>query len=181
MRSAGLVLCFSAAALAAVANIPRPSPPFSIQRVGAPPLALESLRGKVVLLAFIDTNCSHCQDLTRTLGPISNEYGPRGAQVVECAFNEAARAALPGFMKQFQPPFPVGYCDRASVDAYLQRSVMDITPLYVPHIVFLDRKGVIRADYAGESDFLVKPTENIRKELDKLLSATAAKGKKKTR
>jgi hypothetical protein len=179
IRSAGLALCFSAALLAAVANVPRPSPPFSIQRVGAPPLTIESLRGKVVLLAFIDTNCSHCQDLTRSLVPISKEYGPRGVQIVECAFNAAAKTALPGFLEQLQPPFPVGYNNHAAVDAYLQRSVMDITPLFVPHVVFLDRNGVIRGDFAGESDFLIKPAENIRKELDKLLGATPTKGKKR--
>jgi thiol-disulfide isomerase/thioredoxin len=176
-----LGLCLAVAAVAAVANAPRPSPPFAIQRVGAPPLSIESLRGKIVLLALIDTNCSHCQDLTRSLGPIAKEYESRGVQVVECAFNEAAQSALPGFIKEFQPPFPVGYSNRAAVDAYLQRSVMDIRPLYVPHLVFLDRNGVIRGDYAGESDFMVNAPENIRQELDKLLSAAPAKRTKITK
>jgi hypothetical protein len=36
-------------------------------------------------------------------------------------------------------------------------------------MVFLDRRGIIRADYAGESDFFKDPATSVRAELEKLL------------
>jgi hypothetical protein len=36
-------------------------------------------------------------------------------------------------------------------------------------MVFLDRRGIIQADYPGESDFMKDPGTNIRTELEKLL------------
>ena len=158
---------------------PRKSPPFSILRPGQAPLPVESFRGKVVVLAFISTTCPHCQELTRGLGPLSKEYAARGVQFLECALNPEAQAGVPGFIEQFQPPFPVGFSDRAAVDSYLQRTVIDTTPLWVPHLVFLDRGGVIRADIAGDSPFMRDPLANIRVELNKLLAVGGA-GKKAT-
>ena len=54
--------CLAFAALAA--DTARPSPPFTILRPGAAPIQLSQYRGKIVALAFIQTTCSHCQQLT---------------------------------------------------------------------------------------------------------------------
>ena len=161
------------ALIAIAAETPRPSPPLTIERLGAPSVELSQYRGKVVALAFIFTTCSHCQDLTKTLGPLSREYALRGVQVLECAFNDDAKQTMPQFLQQLQPPFPVGFTNRAAAMAYLQRSVLDTRPLYVPHMVFLDRRGIIQADYSGESDFMKDPATNIRAELEKLLKPAA--------
>jgi thiol-disulfide isomerase/thioredoxin len=175
MRTAILTLLFATSALAAdTAQPSRPSPPLTIERLGAPSVELSQYRGKVVALAFIFTTCSHCQDLTRTLGPLSREYALRGVQVLECAFNDDAKQSIAEFLQNLQPPFPVGWISRAAAMAYLQRSILDTRPLYVPHMVFLDRRGIIRADYPGESDFMKDPATNIRAELEKLLKAPAA-------
>lgn len=173
MRTAFLLsLCAAAAALAADAPSPlRPSPPFQILRPGAAPLELGQYKGKVVMLAFIDTHCPHCQKLTNFLSEMAPKYSSRGVQVIECAFNEDAPASIGVFLQQFHPPFPVGYSNRAAVMAYLQIPLMDPHPLYVPHLVFLDRKGIIRGDVAGESDFMKQPETNIPAELEKLLKA----------
>ena len=172
MRIAILTLLFATAALAAdTAAPPRPSPPLTIERLGAPSVELSQYRGKVVALAFIFTTCSHCQDLTKLLGPLSREYALRGVQVLECAFNDDAKQTMAEFLQQFQPPFPVGWTNRAAAMAYLQRTILDTRPLYVPHMVFLDRRGIIQADYPGESDFMKDPATNIRAELEKLLKA----------
>ncbi len=170
MRTAILTLLCATSALAAdTAAPPRPSPPLTIERLGAPDLQLSQYRGKVVALAFILTTCSHCQDLTKLLGPLSREYALRGVQVLECAFNDDAQQTMAGFLQQFQPPFPVGWTNRAVAMAYLQRTILDTRPLYVPHMVFLDRRGIIQAEYPGESDFMKDPATNIRAELEKLL------------
>ena len=174
MRTAILTLLCATSALAAdTAAPPRPSPPLTIERLGAPDLQLSQYRGKVVALAFIFTTCSHCQDLTKLLGPLSREYALRGVQVLECAFNDDAKQTIAEFLQQLQPPFPVGWTNRAAAMAYLQRTILDTRPLYVPHMVFLDRRGMIQADYPGESDFFKDPATNIRAELEKLLKAAA--------
>ncbi|HEV2447176.1 MAG TPA: TlpA disulfide reductase family protein [Candidatus Sulfopaludibacter sp.] len=172
MRNAVAVfLACALAPLLTAADAARPSPPFSILRPGAAPLELSQFRGKVVALAFIDTHCPHCQKLTNFLDELAPKYAERGAQVLECAFNDDARDSLAEFKTQFHPPFPVGYSNRAAVMAYLQISILDPHPLYVPHMVFLDRRGTIRADIAGESDFMKQPEVNIPAELEKLLKA----------
>jgi hypothetical protein len=176
MRTAILtLLCTTmSVALADEPALPRPSPPFTILRAGAPPIQLSQYHGKLVVLAFILTTCPHCQALTGTLGPIARDYAAKNVQFVECAINAGADQLVPQFIQQFQPAFPVGWSNDASARAYLQFSVMDTRSLYVPHIVFLDARGMIRSDYPGESDFIKNPETNIRAELDKLLKAGAA-------
>ncbi len=158
----------------------RPSPPFEIQRTKGPALRVSQYRGKIVAMAFIDTSCPHCQELTGTLKGIARDYAARGVVVLECAFNDGARAGLPEFQQRFEPPFPVGWNTRAAVMSYLQYNLLDPRPLYVPHMVFIDRGGEIRADYPGEDLFFRDANTNIRDELDTLLRGgrrAAAKGK----
>ena len=184
MRTAILALLLSASAVlvATAADPARPSPPFTIQRVGGPPMQLSQFHGKIVALAFISTTCPHCQALTGTLGPIAREYTPKGVQFLECAFNPNADQLVSQFIQQFQPPFPVGYSNDAAVRAYLGYSVMDQRVLYVPHMVFLDQKGMLRDDIAAEHPtFFLNTEASVRAELDKLLkepATTAAAGGK---
>ena len=148
-------------------EVGKPSPALTIQRVSGPALQLSQYKGKVVALALIDTNCPHCQNLTKVLNVISKDYAAKGVQVLGCAFNDNVKSLLPDFLQKFQPTFPVGYCDRDAIMAYVQYSVLK--PFYVPHMVFLDRRGVVRGDFAGESDFMTAPDINVRTELDQLL------------
>ena len=95
-------------------------------------------------------------------------------QVLECAFNEDAVPTMPDFLKKAEPQFPVGFAPRASVLSYLQIPIADTRPLYVPHLVFLDRAGTIRGDYPGEGSFFLDSDANIRKELDQMLKRSGA-------
>jgi thiol-disulfide isomerase/thioredoxin len=166
----GLLLLFTAVAVFSTESA-RPSPPFTISRKAGPPLALSQYKGKVVALAFISTTCPHCQELTTILNGIAHGYSLRGVQVLECAFNDDAEQTMAGFVDRFRPPFPVGWSNRAAVMSYLQYSIIDPRPLYVPHLVFLDRSGVIRGDYPGESAFFKDSNASIRAELERMLKA----------
>ncbi len=177
-----LLLIAALPCIAPAAETSRPSPPYSIQRLDAPPLLLSHYRGNIVVLAFIHTTCTHCQQLTTDLNQLSKEYSARGVQILECAFNEDAPTALPEFLKRYSPPYPVGWGTTASVMAYLQRPVTDQRPMYVPQMVFLDRGGVIRAQFPGEDPFFLNAPANIRAQLEKMLKSAApasAPGKKK--
>ena len=159
--------------IAPAAESSRPSPAYIIQRLGAPPIQLSQYRGKIVALAFIHTTCTHCQQLTTELNLLAREYTPRGVQFLECAFNEDAVTALPEFLQRYSPPFPVGWGSTASVMAYLQRTLTDGRPMYVPQMVFLDRAGVIRGEFPGEDLFFQNAPANIRTQLEKMLKPEA--------
>lgn len=151
------------------AEVPRPSPPFSLARKGSPNIELKQYRGKVVALAFIFTTCPHCQNLTRSLNALAREFAGKDVQFLECAFNDDAEAAMPDFLALFQPPYPVGWSYQAPVRNYLKVALTD-GHFMVPHLVFLDRSGVIRLEVKAQDDFFKDLDGSLRSELNKLLS-----------
>ncbi|PWU09267.1 MAG: hypothetical protein C5B51_06490 [Terriglobia bacterium] len=167
------MLCLFLAATAFGLDIGKPSPTLAIQMKGGAPIQLSQYKGKVVALAFMLTTCPHCQNLSKYMNTIAKEYEAKGAQIVGCAFNDDAPQLLPQFVQQFGGNFPVGYCPRQEVMAYVSWSDLNTKPFYVPHMVFLDRRGIIRGDFAGESEFMARPDVNIRAELDQLLKGGA--------
>jgi thiol-disulfide isomerase/thioredoxin len=167
-------LCAAACLTAATMDIGKPSPALTIKRPGKPDIMLSQYTGKVVALALIDTECPHCQNLTKILNQIATEYGPKGVQVVACAFNDHADQLLPAFLQKLQPTFPVGYSANGPVSQYLSWPALSVKPLYVPHLVFLDRKGIVRLDVPGEDPFMTDPEKNLREELDSLLKPGGA-------
>jgi cytochrome oxidase Cu insertion factor (SCO1/SenC/PrrC family) len=181
MRTAIIALLSLSFSWVAFADDPSiPSPPFTIMQAGAPPIQLSQYKGKIVVLTFIHTTCSHCQAHTKSIAPLAHQYAAKGIQFVDCAFNDGADKLVAGFIETFQPGFPVGYSNLTAVRAYLTFSKMEQL-MYVPHMVILDAKGVIRGDFPGESDFMKNPETNLRAELDKMLKApvSAAAGTKK--
>ncbi|MEO8369350.1 MAG: TlpA disulfide reductase family protein, partial [Candidatus Solibacter sp.] len=129
------------------AVLPRPSPDFGINMGRAEQLRISQYKGKTVVLAFILTYCSHCQKAVQVLSKLQLEYAPRGLQVLASATEDMAAAALPGFLRQFAPPFPVGINTTAEFINYMQHPVM--LQLYMPGVVFIDKDGMIRAQYEG--------------------------------
>jgi thiol-disulfide isomerase/thioredoxin len=169
--SRSLICLWLALGALAAQTTPRPSPPLTIKLPGGGAVQLSSYRGKPVALVFVSTTCPHCQELTRELVPMAKEYGSR-VQFLECAVNDSAEKALPGFIQQYRPSFPVGFTDQLMVNDYLQRSIAQV--FYVPRIVLLDRGGVIQGDYPGESEFVKNGAANIRAELERMLKPPAA-------
>jgi thiol-disulfide isomerase/thioredoxin len=126
-------------------------------------------RGKVVLLTFILTTCPHCQAATKFLSAIQKEYGPRGLQIVAAAINDNADLLVPDFIKEYKPAFPVGYSPRDPVSSFLQHPPEE--NFYVPAMVFIDRRGMIRGQYFGDDPFNQhdKQEKNIRAQIESLL------------
>ncbi len=84
------------------------------------------------------------------------------------AFEEGAQKAVPGFISMYRPNYPVGWNPYAEALGFLQIPV--VTPGYVPKMVFIDRKGIIQAQYVGSDEFFkANEEQNIRAELDKML------------
>jgi cytochrome oxidase Cu insertion factor (SCO1/SenC/PrrC family) len=183
MRSSAMLIFAAPFAMALLAPLnagdtPRPSPPFTFQRKGAPAIDLKQYRGKVVALAFIHTTCPHCQQLTMSLSGFAKEFAGKDVQLLVCAFNDDAEATMPQFLSAYNPPFPVGWSYRGPVLRYLNISSLDAT-FMVPHMVFLDRSGIIQKDVRAQDEFFRNPDANIRAEINQLLAGRSVGAGKK--
>jgi hypothetical protein len=90
-----------------------------------------------------------------------------------------AKLNVPGFIRDFRPAYPVGFTQREVVEAYLEHPVM--FRLMMPQVVVIDRKGTIRAQYAGDDKFFEKADQekNLRELLEPLLKEGTAAVRKK--
>ncbi len=108
----------------------------------------------MVAVEFLLTTCPACQEASRLLEKLYREYGPRGFQPIGVAFNDMAMMLVPDYVKDQGPEFSsVGVGTRESVLDFLQHPPM--MRMLVPQLVFVDRKGVIRAQYAAGDPFFV--------------------------
>jgi peroxiredoxin len=173
--AAALTLLSLVTPLARPAELPRPAPDLAINLGQGKQLKLSQYKGKTVVLAFILTYCSHCQSVMAALTKMYNEYGARGLQVVASATEDMAASALPAFIRQFAPPFPVGYNTNIQSAAFLQHPPMLM--FYMPAVVFIDKDGMIRQQYEGRDPFLEESSaeKNIRAEVEIMLVPPARK------
>lgn len=149
------------------AQIPRKAPEFVFHMVGGPEQLLSSYKGKPIALAFMYTTCIHCQKVAGTLTKVQEEYKAKGVQVLGAVFDKGADSRAVEFHQKFAPNFPVGYSDSRSVLEFLGLPPDD--PYFVPILVFIDKRGMIRSQYIGDETFLGQQEKNIRLELDKML------------
>ena len=164
----GLVL-----ASAIAAEIPRQAPELAVQLPAGKQLLLSQFRGKVVLVEFVYTTCPHCQQSSTIIERLYKELGPRGFQPLAIAFNPDAEKLVGDFARQFGLTFPVGFGARDTVIEYLQYPM--VQPVYVPQMVFVDRKGIIRAQHGGEDEFFKDQEANLRAQIEALLQEPAGK------
>jgi peroxiredoxin len=163
------------AGYAGAAEIPRQSPDFAIQMPNGKPVKVSDYRGKVLCLAFILTTCPHCQKMTQTLVDLYPQLAPKGMAVVEAALNQ--NPDIPSFVSQFKVPWPIGTAGVMPALDYMQWP-KDQRPL-VPFLVFIDRQGVIRAQYTGvDSAFFIdsQQEQHIRDEVEMLLNENGKPG-----
>ena len=128
----------------------RKSPEFVIKFVDGHQMLLSSLKGKVVALLMVHTTCPHCQHTSQVFTQLYNEYGTRGFQPVDAAFNTMANLYVGDFVKNFNIGYPVGYSTPEEVMASLNRSILE--RYTVPQIIWIDRKGNIRSQTPSAGD-----------------------------
>jgi thiol-disulfide isomerase/thioredoxin len=117
----------------------RKSPEFVIKFVDGHQMLLSSLKGKVVALLMVHTTCPHCQHTSQVFTQLYKEYGPRGFQPVDAAFNTMANLYVTEFVKNFGIGYPVGYSTPEEVMSYLGRNIME-------------RRGNIRSETPSAGD-----------------------------
>jgi len=84
---------------------------------------------------------------------------------------------IPEFIQRFNPGFPVGEANHTGAYEYMQMSMT--ARVYVPYMVFIDRKGIIRSQYTG-TDKIMDETQSgalLREEALKYLNESSAPSK----
>jgi thiol-disulfide isomerase/thioredoxin len=161
------------------APLPRPAGEFTIHLDNGKQVLLSSYRGKVVLLAFFFTTCSHCQHMAGVLQGVEKEYAPKGVQVLSGCFDDNAQAQVGQFNEMFvKNAFPVGWDPREAVLQFLH--LPSTTQVFVPIITFIDRAGKLQQQYIGDETYLRDPEKNVRASLDQLLKPAAVVSHAKT-
>jgi peroxiredoxin len=150
--------------------VPRPAIDFQMLSPSGKTVKLSDYRGKVVVVQFLYTTCTHCQATARMLNSLEQELGPRGLRILGIAFNpdvQQGPESIEDFIRSNRVAFPVGAASRDRVLGYLGVSVME--RFVVPQIVIVDRHGSIRA----QSKFMGSPElqeeSYLRPLLDRLL------------
>ncbi len=170
----GLRIALFAAPLVA-ADIPRPAPEFTVHMVDGSQVQFSQYRGKVLAVEFLQTTCPHCQNCSIIMNRVYKEFAPKGFQALGVAFNDMARMLVPDYISQLQLTFPVGIGVRDEVISFLQHPTVEI--LYVPQLVFIDRKGIVRAQFQGRDDFFRNEEANMRAQVQALLDEPVGKSR----
>lgn len=165
---AGLSAALSPQLLKA-AKVPRPAPDLIVSRIGGEQIRLSQYKGKILVLEMLLTTCPHCQRCANTVQKVLPDYKMRGVEALGAAINDEARFDLLRFEMAAGTKFPIGIADRDKAYEFLQAD-LNAGPVYFPQLLLIDRKGTIRAQYAGTDRFFEREEENLRKMLDTLLA-----------
>jgi hypothetical protein len=171
--AAALVVSALASPALRAATLPRKAPEFAISLTNGKQVALSQYKGNVVALIFILTTCPHCQKAIGCLTQEQKEFGPRGFQTLATAIEQMARINVPDFVRTFDPPFPVGYSQFQTALDFLQHPAA--VQALMPMIAFVDREGVIRAQYEGSDPFFAdeKMAANIHAKIKEMVGPAA--------
>lgn len=117
------------------------APAFRLQAADGSWVALEDLRGKLVLLNFWATWCAPCRREIPDLIKISQEFEPRGVRILGVSVDESGWRAVRPFVAQYRIRYPVLLADRAAKRRY--RPGLET----LPYTLLLDREGRVLSSF----------------------------------
>jgi cytochrome c biogenesis protein CcmG/thiol:disulfide interchange protein DsbE len=119
-------------------------------------ITLKKLRGKVVLLNFWATWCAPCLIEMPVFSVWQRQYGEQGLQVIGISMDDDASSARK-LAAKLNATYPIAMGDAKLGERY--GGVMGL-----PLSFLIDRNGVVRARYQGETDL-----KTIEKEMINML------------
>ncbi len=143
---------------------------FKLPDLDGKPLALASLKGKVVVVDVWGTWCPPCRAEVPHFVELQKTHGKQGLQIVGINYERAADP-IPGiksFAKEYGINYPLVIGDDAT-----QEKIPDFQAF--PTTLFIDRKGEVRLVAVG-----ARPQEYLEAVINKLLAEPAPAGSKKT-
>jgi cytochrome c biogenesis protein CcmG, thiol:disulfide interchange protein DsbE len=144
-----LTVC-AQAAFAAESFINRKAPEFARRDLSGRKLDLRRFRGKVVLLNFWATWCAPCQVEMPVFSAWQSQYGSQGLQIIGISMDDDPALAH-SLTAKLKLNYPVAMGDAALGEHY--GGVLGL-----PLTFLIDRKGIVRARFQGETD--LKSIEN---------------------
>ena len=127
-----------------VSLIGRHAPVFSLPSLDGSPVSLASARGRVVLLNFWATWCAPCRLEMPQFAAWQKQYGPQGLQIIGVSIDDS-QPPVRAFVAKLHLGYPI-----VMGDAQLGERYGGV--LGVPVTFLIDRRGIIRARFNGESD-----------------------------
>jgi cytochrome c biogenesis protein CcmG/thiol:disulfide interchange protein DsbE len=135
------------------------APLFTLQTLDGEEIALESLRGKVVVINFWASWCGPCRDEAAELEAAWRQYKDKGVVFLGIAYTDTERNAQ-AYLKEFGVTYPNGLDYKTKISAQYR-----ITG--VPETFIVDRQGHI-------SEFVMTPLR--REQLSTMIERALAKG-----
>ncbi len=169
MKRLMFILTLVSSLAIAAGEVPRKAIDFAVQTAPSKYIWLHEYAGKTVILAFILTDCPHCQFTTGILNKIQKEYASRSVQVIESAIEPMSSLHIPAFVQKMGTTFPVGYDEQAYASKFLGRAEEE--PMLMPQVVFIDRKGAVQAQFSGDDPGFANAVQEttLRNTLDRVL------------
>ena len=163
----------------AAAPVPRPAKEFTVATPQGQQILISSLKGKVAVVQFLFTWCPHCQAFSKVLTQLNTEYGPRGFQTLNIAFNDQPdnpenkiplKDKVVAYTKEYAG-FPIGVSNRSTVLSYL--GISELERVGVPQIIIIDRKGVIREQSTAQGGGPLGDPAHLKPLIESLLAEGA--------
>ena len=132
------------------------APEFVRRDLNGKRLDLRSFRGKVVVLNFWATWCAPCQLEMPVFSKWQQHYGPQGLQIVGISMDDNS-PPVRRLVAKFKLNYPVAMGDARLGERY--GGVLGLPLTYL-----IDRVGVVRAQFQGETDL-----DTIEKQLKLVL------------
>jgi len=145
--AASLAASAAGTAFAAQNLLNQKAPEFTLKDLNGQSLRLASFCGKVVLLNFWATWCAPCQIEMPVFAAWQRQYAPQGFQVIGISMDDDPAPAR-HLVERLKLNYPVAMGDERLGARYAG-------VLGLPLTFLIDRNGVIRARFQGETDVKV--------------------------
>lgn len=164
MRSIALFLMLLTAVSAGELSNRR-APGFSLPDMDLKQHDLYDLRGKVVLLEVMKTDCPLCGIMASVLEDMKKKYGDRIA-VLSVVIPPDTQLTVRAFRERHKLTYPTLFDCGQMASSYLK--VSPSRPrIHLPHLFLIDKEGMIRDDWQSES--AVQTPAELTAEIEKYL------------
>jgi len=120
-----------------------PAPSINLALLNGGTLALESLRGKVVIVDFWATWCVPCLSEIPMFNQLKKDYQPRGVEVVAISLDEEGASKVKPFLKAHPMDYTQVIGDQSTAAAF------NVSADTLPVTLLIDKQGRIRFRHVG--------------------------------